>query len=73
MMESIYGNDFDGIEPRVLIDLLCMISELLKKIDNDWAYQETIDEVLSNVGKRLEYVPDDVFCATDFDDRFPVE
>lgn len=69
MMESIYGNDFDTIKPHILIDRLCMVSELLKKIDNDWAYQETIDEVLSNIQKRLEYVPDDVFCATDFNDR----
>ncbi|NOY70667.1 MAG: hypothetical protein GXP53_14470 [Deltaproteobacteria bacterium] len=69
MMESIYGNDFDNIEPQMLMDRLCMIAELLNKIDNDWAFQETIDEVLSNVRKRLEYVPDDVFGETVFDDR----
>jgi len=69
IMESIYGNDFDTISPAALIDRLSMIAELLKKIEGDWDYQEINEEVLNNIRKRLEYVPDEVFDKIRMKDR----
>ena len=65
MMECVYGTDFDKIDAVTLVSRLLLAAKILENIEDDWEYATITDEILINIKKRLECVPDDVFFTID--------
>jgi hypothetical protein len=65
---SVYGDDFQQIDPQNLGERLRLASNLLTSIEKTDASQPVMDEVLDNVESRLDKVSDHVYESLDVHD-----
>jgi hypothetical protein len=65
---SVYGDDFQQIDPQNLGERLRLASNLLTFIEKTDASQPVMDEVLDNVEGRLDKVSDHVYESLDVHD-----
>jgi hypothetical protein len=65
---SVYGDDFQQIDPQNLGERLRLASNLLTFIEKTDASQPVMDEVLDNVESRLDKVSDHVYESLDVHD-----
>lgn len=60
IMQSIYGNDYGNIRASALRARLENLTDFLDEMGESNAYQSVEDEVIDNVERRLNDVPDEV-------------
>ena len=66
ILQNVYGDDYGSVEASAMGARLENLTDFLERMQKSEDYQSIEDEVIDNVGKRLDTVPDETLSALVF-------